>query len=399
MKRFLKPVLTTLTTVAAIALLVLAFQPKPVPVESARAVRGPLQVTIDEDGETRAHDRFTLAAPIAGRLSRIELHEGDEVGPNTVIATINPLPLDAREVAEIRARIQSTEAKQREAAETLARWDNDSAQAKRELDRVRNLARDRLVPQQDLEAAESKYKSSTRELEAARFREQAAAADVAREKAGLISLEAQRDQSVKAAVIHAPTPRCRILRILEKSERVVPFGTPIVTLSNPSKLEIVVDLLSTDAVKVRPGAPVIIDNWGGPKPLRGRVRNVEPYGFTKVSVLGVEEQRVNVIVDFVDPPGPLGDGYRVDARVVIWEASNVLKIPASALFRGGGSDKSQWSVFVIDSATNRAHLQPVETGHRNASEAEILNGLDEGTPVILHPPNDLKDLARVNATR
>lgn len=394
MKRFLKPVLTTLTTVAAVALLVLAFQPKPVPVESARAVRGPLQVTIDEDGETRAHDRFTLAAPIAGRLSRIDLHEGDEVGPNTVIATINPLPLDAREVAEIRARIQSAEAKQREAAETLARWDNDCAQAKRELDRIRNLARDRLVPQQDLEAAESKYTSSTRELEAAKFRAQAAAADVTREKAGLISLEAQRDQAVKAAAIHAPTARCRILRILEKSERVVPFGTPIVTLSNPSKLEIVVDLLSTDAVKVRPGAPVIIDNWGGPKPLRGRVRNVEPYGFTKVSVLGVEEQRVNVIVDFVDPPGPLGDGYRVDARIVIWGSPDVLKIPASALFRSGGSDKSQWSVFVIDSA-DRAHLQPVETGHRNASEAEILKGLDEGTPVILHPPNDLKESSRV----
>lgn len=396
MKRFLKPLLTTLTAAAAVALLVLAFQPKPVPVESARADRGPLQVTIDEDGETRAHDRFTLAAPIAGRLSRIDLHEGDEVSPNTVIATINPLPLDAREVAEIRARVQSAEAKQREAAETLARWDNDCAQAKRELDRIRNLARERLVPQQDLEAAESKYTSASKELEAAKFRAQAAAADVTREKAGLISLEAQRDQAVRAVVLRAPTARCRILRILEKSERVVPFGTPIVTLSNPSKLEIVVDLLSTDAVKVRPGAPVIVDNWGGPKPLRGRVRNVEPYGFTKVSVLGVEEQRVNVIVDFVDPPGPLGDGYHVDARIVIWESQDVLKVPASALFRSGG-EKSQWSVFVVDSSTGRAKIQAVETGHRNASEAEILSGLEAGTQVILHPPNDLKPGARVAA--
>ena len=175
----------------------------------------------------------------------------------------------------------------------------------------------------------------------------------------------------------------------KKSERVVPSGTPIVVLSNPQKIEIVVDLLSSDAVKEKPGASVIIENWGGPCPLRARVRMVEPYGFTKVSALGIEEQRVNVIADFVDSPEGLGDGYRVDARIVVWEASDVLKIPASALFRTGQA----WSVFTIENG--RTSVAAVEVGHRNASEAEILKGLVENGQVILHPANDLKSGARV----
>ena len=202
------------------------------------------------------------------------------------------------------------------------------------------------------------------------------------------SLEAQHSQAGKLALIRPPA-RCRILRILEKSERVLPFGTPIIVLSNPSKLEIVVDVLSTDAVKVNAGAPVIIENWGGSAPLRARVRTVEPYGFTKVSALGIEEQRANVFADFVDAPDGLGDGYRVDARIVIWESPSVLKVPASALFRV----RQEWNVFVIESG--RARVLTVEVGHRNASEAEIVKGLSEGAEVILHPANDLKDGARV----
>ena len=388
MKRIIKRVLMMLFAIAGALLIALAFRPKPVEVEAARVVTGPLQVTVDEDGETRAHDRFTLAAPIAGRLSRIEFHEGDQVGPETVFATISPLPLDAREVAEIRARIQSAEARKREAEEQLARWENDYAQAKRDLNRARTLAKDRIVAQQELEQAESKYHSAAKEVEAAKFRVTSAAADVEREKAGLVSLEAQQNQAGKLVTIRPPT-RCRILRILEKSERVVPFGTPIVVLSNPQKIEIVVDVLSTDAVKVKPGAPVIIENWGGPAPLRAKVRTIEPYGFTKVSALGIEEQRANVIADFVDSPSRLGDGYRIDARIVIWESPGVLKIPASALFRVG----QQWNTFVIEDG--RCRLRPVEVGHRNDSEAEVIKGLSEGSEVILHPANDLKDGARV----
>jgi HlyD family secretion protein len=388
MNRIIKRVFMTLVAAVAVILIVLAFRPKPVDVEATRVVKGPLQVTVDEDGETRAHDRFTLGAPIAGRLSRIEFHEGDQVGPESVLATISPLPLDAREVAEIRARIQSAEARKREAEEQLARWENDHAQALRELNRVRLLAKGRLIAQQEYEKAESKQASTSKEVEAAKFRLQSAAADVQREKAGLVSLEAQQNQSGKLVVI-SPPARCNILRILEKSERVVPFGTPIIVLSNPKKIEIVVDLLSTDAVKVKPGAPVIIENWGGPAPLRARVRTVEPYAFTKVSALGIEEQRANVIADFIDSPDGLGDGYRLDARIVIWEGAGLLKVPASALFRVG----DEWSAFVIENG--RTRLLPVEVGHRNALEAEIVKGLNEGAEVVLHPANGLKDGARV----
>jgi HlyD family secretion protein len=261
-------------------------------------------------------------------------------------------------------------------------------QARRELNRVRLLAQDRLIAQQVLELAESKEQSAIKEVQAAKFRAQSTTADVERERAGLVSLEAQQNQAGKLVAIRPPA-RCRILRILEKSERVVPFGTPIIVLSNPQKIEIVVDLLSTDAVKVKPGAPVIIENWGGPATLRARVRTVEPYAFTKVSALGIEEQRANVIADFVDSPDGLGDGYRVDARIVIWEGTGLLKVPASALFRVGG----EWNTFVIENG--RTRLLPVEVGHRNASEAEVIKGLNEGAEVIVHPANDLKDGARV----
>lgn len=388
MKRKISRAFTILITAAAVVLLVFALRTAPVEVDSARAAVGPLQVTIDEDGETRAHERFTVAAPIAGRLSRIEFHEGDSVGPDTVLATISPLPLDAREIAEINARIESAEARRSEASEQLARWQNDHSQTMRELNRVRLLAKDRLVPQQELELAESKQTSAAKEVEAARFRLQAATADVERERAGLVSLNVLRNQSAAPAVLRPPV-RSRILRILEKSERVVPFGTPIVVLSNPGKLEIVIDLISTDAVKVKAGAPVLIENWGGATPLHAKVRLVEPYGFTKVSALGVEEQRVNVIADFIKPPDGLGDGYRVDARIVIWESPSVLKVPGSALFRTG----QNWSVFVIDQG--RTRTVPVEVGHRNALDAEIRGGLADGMAVVLHPANDLKDGTRV----
>ena len=181
----------------------------------------------------------------------------------------------------------------------------------------------------------------------------------------------------------------RVLRVIEKSERVVPAGTPILTLGDSKQLEIVADVLSTDAVKIQPGMPVFLEGWGGDHPIRARVRLVEPGGFTKVSALGIEEKRVNVISDFVDSPGPLGDGYRVETRTVIWSGEKVLKVPQSALFRQGQG----WSVFAIEGG--RAKRHDVEIGHRNQAEAEILNGISAGEEVILHPSNQLNDGARV----
>jgi HlyD family secretion protein len=209
-------------------------------------------------------------------------------------------------------------------------------------------------------------------------------------RSGLVGLDANTGKVGPLIQLRAPVAG-RVLRVIEKSERVVTAGTPILTVGDPKQLEIVADVLSTDAVKIQPGMPVLLEGWGGDHPIQARVRLVEPGGFTKVSALGIEEKRVNVISDFVDPPGPLGDGYRVETRTVTWSGEKVLKVPQSALFRQG----SGWSVFAIEGG--RAIRRDVEIGHRNQAAAEILNGLSVGEEVILHPSNQLNDGVRVRA--
>jgi HlyD family secretion protein len=388
MRRVLKRILFTAVVAGLAILIALALRPKPLQVETASVTRGPLEVTIDEDGETRARERYTLAAPVAGQLSRIDLHEGDQASTSTVIATITPLPIDPREKAELEAQIQSAEALQREASRQVARRASEHDQTQRDLFRAQQLAKDSLISRQALEQAETAEAAAAKELEASEFREKSAAAELKRAQAGLISLEAQRGEKRGAIVVRPPSPG-RILRIMEKSERVVSAGTPLVVLSNPHRIEVVVDLLSTDAVKVQTGAPARIENWGGPNSLRAKVRLVEPYGYTKVSALGVEEQRVNVVIDFIDQPNGLGDGYRVDARIVIWQCSDVVKAPVSALFRSGDS----WSVFTVEQGLAVRHL--VEVGHRNSLEAEITKGLTPGAELILHPSTEVRDGIRV----
>ena len=390
MKRIIKRLFGLAVVLGLLGLAAWTLRPKPLVVETGRVARGRMQVTIDEDGQTRAHDRFTLAAPIAGRLSRIRLHEGDSVTPQTVIATISPLPIDAREVARTRAEIESLEALRKEALQYVERAEADHEQTQRDVVRYTDLHRQDVVARQTLEQAQTAEKRAAKEVAGARFKVQSAEAEIARARAGLISIEETHEKSSRIVELHSPVAS-RILRILEPSEHVVTAGTPIVSLSNPSKIEIVIDLLSTDAVKVKPGAAVSIEGWGGPKALRARIRMVEPYGFTKISALGIEEQRVNAIADFLDPPTGLGDGYRIEARIVIWENADVLIAPGSALFRDG----ERWGVFAIEAG--RAHRRPVEVAHRNALEAEIVRGLNPGEEVILHPANDLKDGTAVAA--
>ena len=213
-------------------------------------------------------------------------------------------------------------------------------------------------------------------------------ADVQAAKAALIAVDARRQQDAGVIELRSPVPG-RVLRVVEKSERVVTAGMPLIVVGDPEKLEVVVDLLSTDAVKVRPGMTVLLENWGGEGALRARVRTVEAAAFTKLSALGIEEQRVNIIADFVDPPGLLGDGYRVEARTILWEASDVLKIPASALFRSGEG----WAVFALEQG--RARKREVRIGHRSHFEVELLAGLEEKTEIIIHPANTIEDGARV----
>jgi HlyD family secretion protein len=254
----------------------------------------------------------------------------------------------------------------------------------RDLRRFEELYKKDIIPRIQFEEAQTKEAALAHDVQAAKERVTAAAGEVKAAEAGLISLGASLKERGNAIPVRAPVDG-RILRIVEKSEGVVAAGTPVVILSNTNKIEIVADLLSTDAVKVQPGAQVFVENWGGEGPLLARVRTVEPFGFTKVSALGIEEQRVNVIADFIDPLSGLGDGYRVDVRIVIWESTDVLKVPSSALFRVGDA----WDVFTVEG--NVARSRRVDVGHRNALEAEIRNGLDVGQKVILHPSNDIKE--------
>lgn len=383
-------IITAIAILALAGLVVIALLPSPIKVEAARAERGPLRVTIDEEGEARAHDRFVIAAPVAGRLARVELHDGDKVASGQIVAVIEPSPLDPREREEVIARVQSAEALKHEADERVEHARADYEQAQRERERAERLAKDGLVSTQSLEQAKNTEVTSANELEAARFKAQAAASEVKVARAGLIAIDAERKDAARLVKLRSPVGG-HVLRVIEKSERVVAVGTSIMVLGDPHKLEVVVDVLSTDAVKVKPGAIILLEDWGGEEALRAQVRTVESSAFTKVSALGIEEQRVNIVADFIDPPGPLGDGYRVEARIVIWESKDALKIPSSSLFRHGEG----WSVFVIEEG--KALRREVEIGHRSQLEAEILSGIVESEQVVLHPSNQIADGASVEA--
>lgn len=371
------------------ALVWLMWRPSPVLVEVSRAARGSMRVTVDEDGETRAHDRFVIAAPIPGRMLRVELEEGDKVRENQVVAMIEPLPLNQQQREEVLGRVQSAEAGKRQADARAEHAREDYQQSRRDRERAEQLWRERVISEQALEQARNAEITSAEELRASRFSALAAASDVKVARAGLVGI-GDGAAGRKTVSLRAPSAG-RVLRIAEKSERVVLAGAPLVVLGDPEKIEIVTDVLTTEAVGIKPGAPVTLDGWGGEHPLHAKVRLVEPAGFTKISALGVEEKRVNVIADFVDPADGLGDGFRVETHIVTWESADVLKIPGSAAFREGDG----WSVFVADKG--RARRRAIRVGHRNQTEAEILGGITAGEEVILHPSNQLREGARVRA--
>lgn len=381
----LKRVLLAVVAIALVALLVVLWMPSPVEVDAADVQAGPMRVTVDDQGETRSHDRFVLSAPVAGRLARIALHDGDAVTGGQVVAEIAPLPLSTREREEIVARVAAADALQREAEQRVRHADEDLAQAQRELERTRRLVAEKFVAPQAAERAQNLERTAASEAEAARQRARAAAADAQAARAGLAATRAGGLVQVRAPMAG------RILRVHDASERVVAAGTPLMVVGDLARLEVVVELLSSDAVKVAAGMPVLIDGWGGDRALRATVRRVEPYAVTKVSALGIEEKRVNVVADFVDPPGAIGDGYRITARIVVWQAEQVLKVPVSALFRCAEA----WCVFVVDGG--RARRRTVEIGQRNLTEAEVRAGLEAGMRVIRYPSNAVEEGVRVKA--
>lgn len=374
-----------IAAIAALALVGLLSRPEPLQVDTGQVQQGAMQVTVDEQGETRAHDRFVITAPVAGRLARMALHDGDAVRKNQVVAQIAPLPLGPQERSEQAARVAAAQSRQREAEELVRHAEEDLAQARRESRRVERLVRDGFMSAQAAEQARNAETTIANDLEAARFRVRSAAAEVVLAESGLAGV-----QGGKGALFRVRSPVAgRILRINDASERVVAAGAPLLTVGDLSHLEVVIELLSSEAVKIQPGMAVILDGWGGSQPLEARVRHVEPYAFTKVSALGIEEKRTNVVADFVDAPQSLGDGYRVTAHIVTWAAEDVVKVPASALFRCNDG----WCSFAV--VNGRAVRRDVKVGHSNAQEAEVLAGLKPGETVIRHPANQIEEGARV----
>jgi HlyD family secretion protein len=386
----------TLAGLVAIGLL-FAFWPRAILVDLATLERGDLTVTVGDEGESRVHEVYVLSAPVAGRMRRVDMHAGDPVvALETIVAEIEPIDaafLDPRSEAQARADVRAAES-----AEALARAEVEQAEAEldfahREFDRARELIREGTISQRGLDEAERAFRTRRAALTTALAGLEMRLFQLERARAQLLSpAETRASQAACPCVALRSPVDGRLLRILQQSETVVAAGTPLVEVGDPRDLEIVVDLLSVDAVRVEPGQSVVIDGWGGDKPLAGRVRLVEPFAFTKVSALGIEEQRVNVVIDLVSPAAEwdrLAHGYQVDVQIVLASRPDVLKLPLTALFREGDA----WAVFV--QTGNRAELRPVQIGARDGVDAEVVAGLAAGERVVLHPSDRIADGVRI----
>jgi HlyD family secretion protein len=371
-----------------------AFRPGAVPADFAEVTRGSLQVTVDEEGRTRVRDRFVVSAPLPGRMRRIELEPGDPVvAAKTVVAQFQPSDpalLDVRTRAELEARVRAAESALGGARADRERVRTELTFAQSELKRLQQLLEEKVIARRELESAQQQAEALARALQSADFGVQTAQHQLELARASLLQ---SRGSRAAAIPLYSPVDGV-ILRILQESEAVVPTGQPLLEVGNIRDLEIVSDLLSSAAVPVEAGQPVLIEQWGGDHALHGRVRLVEPSGFTKISALGVEEQRVNAIIDFVDRPGKrpnIGDGYRVEVRIVVSSRENVLKVPASSLFR----HENDWAVYVVDN--DRAVMRIVQIGERNGLEAEVTGGLSGGERIIVYPSDAVTEGVEVRA--
>ena len=358
-----------------------SFRPQPVPVDATVVETGPLMVTVNEDGKTRIKERFVVSTPLAGQLRRVELEEGDEIiAGETVLATIlpdNPKLLDPRERAEAEARVSAGEAAVKRAQSEIDVVAAAKQIAETQFERIRELHEEDAVTDDRMEAVLLIMRSKQEEHRAAEFSLEVAQFELAQAKAALERFDPMEDAIGDHFEIRSPISG-RVLRVLQESAAVLPAGTPLLELGDPTNLELEVDVLSTDAVKIDPGDTILVEHWGGEAPLTGTVRLIEPAAFTKISALGVEEQRVFVI-------GNLGDGFRFEARIVVWSGDDVLQVPTAALFREG----DEWSVFVVTEGV--AKLRKVELGHRNADAAEIAGGLQAGEQVVIYPSDRVQD--------
>jgi HlyD family secretion protein len=377
-------------------LIVIGLWPKPLPVETAAVARGVLAVTVDEEGMTRVKNHYVISSPVAGQLQRIDWKPGAVVeAGRTVLATLETKGadlLDARGEAQARAQVQAATARREFAAAQRESAKAAAALAVQERDRQRTLRTAGSVSQQELDAAETRAVVAAQDARAAEFALQVAEFELAQAEAVLLRGQpAGADARGEPLIITSPVSG-RVLRVFQESERTVPAGFPLVEVGDPADLEARIEVLSRDGVAIRPGARVQLEQWGGGEPLAARVRLVEPAAFTKISALGVEEQRVYVIVDLTEPlekRPTLGDAYRVEARIVTWEGQSVLKVPAGALFQRGDG----WQTYVMEGS--KARRRNLKVGHSNGLETEVLEGLREGERVIVYPGDKIADGVRV----
>lgn len=376
-------------------LLVWSLAPRPVTVQVASITRGPFEQTIDEEGKTRVRERYVVSAPLAGRVARSGYKPGDTVAAGQALAVLTPLApalIDARTQQQLAERVGGAEAARARAQAGMARAQAALRKSESDLARVQKLSKEGFLSPAQLEQADLDLQLARRDLDATRQAVHVADHDLATARA---ALQLSRGGTPgETWTVRAPVAGT-VLKVLQESEGSVILGTPLVELGNPSDIEIVANVLSADAVRIQPGSVVRIERWGGPRSLPGRVRRVEPSAFTKVSALGVEEQRVNLVIDLVsaaDESNGLRDGFRVEVRVVVHSEADALRVPVGALFRQG----EDWAVYVVDGG--RARLRAVRPGLRNAREAMVLQGLKAGETVVLYPPDTLADGVRVRAS-
>jgi HlyD family secretion protein len=373
-----------------VAVFVVSVMPKPLPVDIIAVERGDLLVTVDEDGQTRIKDRYLIDAPLDGHVGRIDLHAGDSVEEGMVVARIVPLSpplLDARTKAEAEARLAAANAAKRQALASIARADAAAQFASLQAERHASLGSSGAISIEAIEQAEFDLRAKREELSSARFAARVAEHEAQVAEAALGRLGAKGVHGDEQLEVQAPVAG-EVLKVFRESEGVVRSGATLLEIGDPSALEIVVDVLTGDAVGIERGAHVTIDRWGGNRPLRGHVRTVEPSAFTRVSALGVDEQRVNVIIDLDDPQevwAELGDGYRVEVHIVVHEAKDIVKVHDSAVFRHGEG----WAVYRVDD--KHAALTPIEIGARNGLEVEVTAGLEADMQVIAHPGDQVED--------
>jgi HlyD family secretion protein len=389
--KVIRSALTLLFLTSIAGVIVWAFLPQPLVVDAATVKRMPLQVTVDEDGKTRIKERYVVSAPLAGKLQRIDLLPGDRVeAGRTVLAILEPTEpqfLDARTIAESKARVQAaeTEVQRAKTAIETARLNLENIRGRRK--RANEIANSQAISEEELEQIETDFHIAEESYRASVFAENIASFELQLTNAARAQTwENGGDNNTKFKIL-SPIDGV-VLDVLQHSAKVLIPGDDLIEVGDPFDLELEIDVLSKDAVMIRPGDKIEVTGWGGEETLAARVRLVEPSAFTHISALGVEEQRVNVIGDFIgsgDDRAGLGDNFRVEASIVVWRKDSVTVVPTSALYR----HKEHWAVFVIKQG--RAHLSAIQLGKRNANFAEVLNGIDVGATVIVHPSDKVAD--------